>query len=114
MIVFLEQFTYCSFGAKARCESVFAGRSERSKGFLTWEARLRIARGVAQGIAHIHECSSKNYIHGDIKPGNILLDGFMEARVADFGLQRLLALADPEPLKEFGSTRGDPGIRQSG
>lgn len=83
----------------------------RSKGFLTWEARLRIARGVAQGIAHIHECGSKNFVHGDIKPANILLDAFLEARVADFGLQRLLALVEPEPLKEIGSTRGDSGTR---
>lgn len=89
----------------------FAGRSERSKGSLTWEARLRIARGVAQGIAHVHECSPKKYIHGDIKPSNILLDAFLEAQVADFGLQRLLALAEPEPMKEFGSTRGYNGTR---
>ena len=92
-------------------ELACAGKPERSKGFLTWEARLRIARGVAQGIAHIHECSSKNYVHGDIKPANILLDAFLEARVADFGLQRLLALVEPESLKEVGSTRGDNGTR---
>lgn len=87
---------------------MIAGRSERAKGFLTWETRLQIAQGVAQGLAHIHECSPKNYVHGDIKPGNILLNSFLEARVADFGLRRLLALVEPASV-EFGSTTGESG-----
>ncbi|KAG0617159.1 hypothetical protein M758_5G168900 [Ceratodon purpureus] len=94
--------------------ALHGGRSEGLKGPLSWEVRIRIARGVAQGLAHIHECSPrKQYIHGDIKPGNILLDAFLEPRIADFGLQRLLALAQPAPVTEFGSTRGDSGTRLS-
>ena len=90
-----------------------AGRSDGSKGALTWNARLRLARGVAQGIAHIHECSPRKYVHGDIKPGNILLDAFLEARIADFGLQRLLSLTEPERVKEVASSRGDTGRTSS-
>ena len=39
---------------------------------LALRALLRTAREVAQGMWHIH---SANVIHGDLKPGNVLLKG---------------------------------------
>lgn len=93
-----------------------AGRIEpnSTKGPLTWQERLRIAKGAAHGLAHIHECSPRKHVHGDIKPSNILLDAFLEARIADFGLQRLLNLAGPEPFKQVDSRfRGEHTGRAS-
>jgi serine/threonine protein kinase len=52
------------------------------------EARLRIARGVARGLAFIHE---KKGVHGNVKPSNILLGADMEPWIGDFGLDRLLS-----------------------
>jgi serine/threonine protein kinase len=94
-------------------EVACAGSSDGFKGALAWDARLRIARGAAEGIAHIHECGPRKYIHGDIKPANILLDAFLEARIADFGLQRLLSLSESERVRELGSARGDTGRASS-
>ncbi|XP_030455785.1 probable LRR receptor-like serine/threonine-protein kinase At4g37250 [Syzygium oleosum] len=54
---------------------------------LPWEARLRIAKGVARGLAYLHE---KRHVHGNLKPSNILLGGDMEPKVGDFGLERLV------------------------
>ncbi|KAK9097318.1 hypothetical protein Sjap_022815 [Stephania japonica] len=54
---------------------------------LPWEARLRIARGVARGLAYIHE---RKHVHGNLKPSNILLGADMEPRISDFGLERLV------------------------
>ncbi|XP_031253612.1 probable LRR receptor-like serine/threonine-protein kinase At4g37250 [Pistacia vera] len=54
---------------------------------LPWEARLKIAKGVARGLAFLHE---KKHVHGNLKPGNILLGGDMEPRIGDFGLERLV------------------------
>lgn len=101
---------------RSRLCTMCAGRIEpnSTKGPLTWQERLRIAKGAAQGIAYIHECSPRKHVHGDIKPSNILLDAFLEARIADFGLQRLLSLAGPEPFKQVDSRfRGDHTGRAS-
>ncbi|KAJ7967516.1 Receptor protein kinase-like protein [Quillaja saponaria] len=65
--------------------------SYRRTGFspchLPLEVRLKIAKGVAKGLAYIHE---KKHVHGNIKPSNILLSSGMEAIISDFGLDRLL------------------------
>lgn len=54
---------------------------------MSLELRLKIAKGVARGLAFIHE---KKHVHGNVKPGNILLNSEMEPIISDFGLDRLL------------------------
>ena len=49
--------------------------------------------GAARGLAHLHECSPRRFVHGEVKPSNILLDADYNALVADFGLTRLLTIA---------------------
>uniref|UniRef100_A0A7C9ABB0 Protein kinase domain-containing protein n=3 Tax=Opuntia streptacantha TaxID=393608 RepID=A0A7C9ABB0_OPUST len=53
---------------------------------MPWEIRIRIAKGVARGLSYVHD---KKYVHGNLKPTNILLDLDMEPKIADFGLERL-------------------------
>ncbi|KAG6396594.1 hypothetical protein SASPL_142747 [Salvia splendens] len=60
---------------------------------LPWCMRLKILRGVAKGLVYLHECSPKKYVHGDLKPSNILLDHKMEAKISDFGLGHLAHIA---------------------
>ena len=50
----------------------YAGRMGASPMQLNLEAWLRITRGVAWGLAFIHE---KKDVHGNVKPFNILLGG---------------------------------------
>ncbi|KAL9815727.1 putative protein kinase RLK-Pelle-LRR-III family [Arabidopsis thaliana] len=54
---------------------------------LPWDARLKIAKGIARGLTYVHD---KKYVHGNLKPSNILLGLDMEPKVADFGLEKLL------------------------
>ncbi|KAL2254608.1 probable LRR receptor-like serine/threonine-protein kinase At4g37250 [Sesamum indicum] len=49
--------------------------------------RIKIAKGVARGLAYIHD---KKNVHGNIKPSNILLTPDMEPMVCDFGLHWLI------------------------
>ncbi|KAK1264302.1 Leucine-rich repeat receptor protein kinase EXS [Acorus gramineus] len=67
---------------------------------LPWAARARIVRGVASGLAFLHDECKPCIIHRDIKASNILLDANLEARVADFGLARLV-----EPTRSHVSTQ---------
>ncbi|KAJ9147319.1 hypothetical protein P3X46_029493 [Hevea brasiliensis] len=61
---------------------------------LSWSTRLRIMKGVAKGLAFLHEFSPKKYVHGNLKPSNILLGEKMEPRITDFGLNRLAYTAE--------------------
>ena len=53
---------------------------------------LNIIEQVALALAHIH--SAVNMIHGDIKPGNIILTKAGVAKLADLGLARLIGEVD--------------------
>lgn len=57
---------------------------------LDWPIRYRIAVGAAQGLAYLHHDCVPAIAHRDVKSNNILLDGDFVARVADFGLAKIL------------------------
>ena len=80
-----------------------ADRMER-KGRLPIEESVRIALEVASALQYAH---GKNVIHRDIKPGNVLLQEG-HALVADFGIARVLSLADQGSLTQAGHTIGTP------
>ena len=66
---------------------IHSGRAGSYAFNLSLEVRFKIAKGVARGLAFIHE---KKHVHGNIKPSNILLNSEMEPMICDFGLDRLL------------------------
>ncbi|CAL4967846.1 unnamed protein product [Urochloa decumbens] len=54
---------------------------------LTWQARTRIILEMCSALTFLH---SSQVVHGDLKPGNILLDGNLVSKLGDFGICRLL------------------------
>ncbi|TYI49277.1 hypothetical protein E1A91_D12G023600v1 [Gossypium mustelinum] len=81
-------YDYVSNGSLACTTTAYRRSGSSSVSHLPLEARLKIARGVARGLAYIHE---KKQVHGNIKPTNILLDSNMEPIISDLGLDRLLS-----------------------
>ncbi|XP_012833301.1 PREDICTED: probable inactive leucine-rich repeat receptor-like protein kinase At1g66830 [Erythranthe guttata] len=67
---------------------------------LSWSARLKIMKGVAKGLVYLHEYSPKKYVHGDLKPSNILLGHDMEPKISNFGLGRLANIAGGSPTMQ--------------
>ncbi|OIV97440.1 hypothetical protein TanjilG_16201 [Lupinus angustifolius] len=58
---------------------------------IDWPTRMRIAQGVANGLFYLH--SQENIIHGHLTSNNVLLDENTNAKIADFGLSRLMTTA---------------------
>ncbi|XP_027176999.1 probably inactive leucine-rich repeat receptor-like protein kinase At5g06940 [Coffea eugenioides] len=57
---------------------------------LPWTIRLRIAIGVAQGLAYLHQDYLPRLLHRNIKSRNILLDADFEPKLTDFALDRIV------------------------
>ncbi|XP_013628285.1 PREDICTED: probable leucine-rich repeat receptor-like protein kinase At5g49770 isoform X1 [Brassica oleracea var. oleracea] len=74
---------------------------------LDWTRRLKIALGSGKGLAYLHELADPPIIHRDIKSNNILLDENLTAKVADFGLSKIVG--DPEKTHVTTQVKGTMG-----
>ncbi|GLJ35716.1 hypothetical protein SUGI_0717450 [Cryptomeria japonica] len=73
---------------------------------LDWHLRFQIALETARGIVYLHEECTNPILHCDIKPQNILLDENYHAKIADFGISKLIGA---EQTRTFTVARGTIG-----
>nr|BAH70326.1 receptor-like kinase [Glycine max]BAH70327.1 receptor-like kinase [Glycine max] len=59
--------------------------------FIDWPTRMKIAQDMTRGLFCLH--SLENIIHGNLTSSNVLLDENTNAKIADFGLSRLMSTA---------------------
>ncbi|XP_052191875.1 receptor-like serine/threonine-protein kinase At2g45590 [Diospyros lotus] len=57
---------------------------------MDWKKRFAIATNIARAIQYLHCSCTPPIVHGDIKPSNVLLDAHFNAKIADFGLARVV------------------------
>uniref|UniRef100_A0A0D9XV68 Protein kinase domain-containing protein n=1 Tax=Leersia perrieri TaxID=77586 RepID=A0A0D9XV68_9ORYZ len=84
---------------------------------LDWPKRSQIVRGIAQGAVYLHKLCEPRIIHGDLKPGNILLDAALKPKICDFGISKALkADADKDCTDTVVGSRGfmAPEYKQGG
>ncbi|KAM3196371.1 hypothetical protein ACQJBY_072193 [Aegilops geniculata] len=60
-----------------------------------WKTRYQIIRGICEGVYYLHR---ERIVHMDLKPQNILLDGNMMPKIADFGLSRRFSAAQSSDM----------------
>ncbi|CAO2209065.1 unnamed protein product [Urochloa humidicola] len=73
-----------------------------------WEALQEIAGGIARGLEYLHEGCNTRIIHFDIKPQNVLLDGDLRPKIADFGMAKLCDTK--ESILSMADARGTIGF----
>ncbi|KAF5935667.1 hypothetical protein HYC85_026796 [Camellia sinensis] len=73
---------------------------------LGWQSRRKIIMDIAKGLAYLHEDCRQKIFHLDIKPQNILLDEYCNAKISDFGLSKLI---DKDQSQVVTTLRGTPG-----
>jgi serine/threonine protein kinase len=67
---------------------------------MEWPTRMKICLGVAQGLYYLHVSSQTRIIHRDIKVSNILLDKYLNPKIADFGLARPIQYGNSEIMTQ--------------
>ncbi|KAM0069062.1 putative protein kinase RLK-Pelle-SD-2b family [Helianthus debilis subsp. tardiflorus] len=72
----------------------------------SWKLRSDVIVGIAKGLAYLHEECSTQVIHCDIKPQNILLDDYYNAKISDFGLAKLLKMDQSRTSTGIRGTKG--------
>ncbi|XP_049385977.1 G-type lectin S-receptor-like serine/threonine-protein kinase SD2-5 [Solanum stenotomum] len=78
---------------------------ENQENGLTWNMRQRIISDITKGLAYLQKDCSHKIIHLDIKPQNILLDKYLNAKISDFGLSKLTEKDKSKVMTRMRGTR---------
>jgi len=72
----------------------------QKRGILTWKEALHFSTQITKALAHAH---SRDIVHRDIKPHNIMILKDSSVKVADFGIARLSSTQNTLTRETLGS-----------
>ena len=76
---------------------------------LSWKIRSRFFHEIASALAYLHYHDPKrSYIHGDLKPQNVLLGNLLTIKLADFGATSIAKATGETTEPIVGSTQHTP------
>jgi serine/threonine-protein kinase len=75
----------------------------RSEGPLHPDRVADLGADMAAALGHAHR---NGVVHRDVKPGNVLVDGQSQVKVADFGIARAITAATDDNLTQAGTVMG--------
>ncbi|KAF4381947.1 hypothetical protein F8388_000641 [Cannabis sativa] len=73
-------------GGSLECHLHEKKRGIKGSATLSWSVRYKVATGIAQSVAYLHNGTERCVVHRDIKPSNILLSSRKTPKLCDFGL----------------------------
>ncbi|XP_057839163.2 MDIS1-interacting receptor like kinase 1 [Cryptomeria japonica] len=76
-------------------EALHGKEASQNNMLADWVTRYNIAVGIAQGLCYLHHDCFPLVVHRDVKSNNILLDSNLNARLADFGVAKLVENNEP-------------------
>ncbi|KAH6776468.1 hypothetical protein C2S52_014029 [Perilla frutescens var. hirtella] len=59
-----------------------------SQDIKSWNQRIHIALDIANGLLYLHNFANPAYVHNGVTSSNVLLDGNLRAKIANFSLAR--------------------------
>ena len=100
-------FPFSGLGCLSRRLHGNVGGAGAAEGAMPWEARYRVALGVACGLEYLHERCARRIVHRDVKPDNILLKDDYEPLVSWLNCQLVLVVSSLHLLKDDLLLRSD-------
>ncbi|PIA40860.1 hypothetical protein AQUCO_02400128v1, partial [Aquilegia coerulea] len=105
-------FEFMSYGSLEDWLHPRVNEQQQDSRNLSFIQRLNIAIDVASALDYLHHRCQPGVVHCDLKPSNVLLDDDMTARVADFGIAKMLSPASYDSAQSHPSSdviRGSMG-----
>ncbi|KAK3287763.1 hypothetical protein CYMTET_4741 [Cymbomonas tetramitiformis] len=104
----------CAYIVMERCEGSLTAhlKEKRTTSRLSWGEAIGHCRQICEGIKDIHSIGKRGWVHGDIKPDNILYsheDGKLVLKICDFGTSREVEQTPSTP--EVAGGGGSTGFR---
>lgn len=94
-----EKLVISEFVPKGSLLYLLHGDRGPSHAELDWPARLKIVRGIAEGMRYLHaELASSNVPHGNLKSSNVLLGPDYEPLLVDFGFSHVVNPSSAQAL----------------
>ncbi|KAH0698237.1 hypothetical protein KY289_015719 [Solanum tuberosum] len=86
-----EKMLVYEYMPKRSLDAYLFGAHSEEEYFLDWSKRVIIIEGIGRGLLYLHRDSRLRIIHRDLKASNILLDEYLNPKISDFGMARIIA-----------------------